>query len=117
MLAYIIRRLLLLIPVLLIVGVIVFTLMHLTPGDAASVMLGRDATEEQKIALRERLGLNEPIPVQFINWFWAALRLDFGDSLFMGKPVWTFSPPRAPVIEDTAPLISFSTPPRPSLIP
>jgi peptide/nickel transport system permease protein len=86
-LAYIIRRLLLLIPVLLIVGVIVFTLMHLTPGDAASVMLGRDATEEQKIALRERLGLNEPIPVQFINWFWAALRLDFGDSLFMGKPV------------------------------
>ncbi|MDF3043510.1 MAG: binding-protein-dependent transport system inner rane component, partial [Thermomicrobiales bacterium] len=87
MLAYIIRRLLLLIPVRLIVGVIVFTLMHLTPGDAASVMLGRDATEEQKIALRERLGLNEPIPVQFINWFWAALRLDFGDSLFTGKPV------------------------------
>ena len=41
MLAYIIRRILLLIPVLLIVGVIVFTLMHLTPGDAASVMLGR----------------------------------------------------------------------------
>ena len=87
MLAYIIRRLLLLIPVLLIVGVIVFTLMHLTPGDAASVMLGRDATEEQKIALRERLGLDQPVPVQFINWFWAALRLDFGNSLFMGKPV------------------------------
>lgn len=87
MLAYIIRRLLLLIPVLLIVGVIVFTLMHLTPGDPASVMLGRDATEEQKIALRERLGLNEPVPVQFVNWFWSALRLDFGDSLFLGKPV------------------------------
>jgi peptide/nickel transport system permease protein len=86
-LAYIIRRLLLLIPVLLIVGVIVFTLMHLTPGDPASVMLGRDATEEQKIALRERLGLNEPVPVQFVNWFWSALRLDFGDSLFLGKPV------------------------------
>ncbi len=87
MLAYIIRRLLLLIPVLLIVGVIVFTLMHLTPGDPASVMLGRDATEEQKIALRERLGLNEPVPVQFVNWFLSALRLDFGDSLFLGKPV------------------------------
>jgi peptide/nickel transport system permease protein len=86
-LAYIIRRLLLLIPVLLIVGVIVFTLMHLTPGDPASVMLGRDATEEQKIALRERLGLNEPVPVQFVNWFGSALRLDFGDSLFLGKPV------------------------------
>ena len=68
-LAYIIRRLLLLIPVLLIVGVVVFTLMHLTPGDPASVMLGREATQEQKDALRERLGLNEPIPVQFFSWF------------------------------------------------
>ncbi len=87
MLAYIIRRLLLLIPVLLIVGVIVFTLMHLTPGDPASVMLGRDATEEQTEALRERLGLNEPVPVQFLNWFGKALRLDFGESLFIGKPV------------------------------
>ena len=87
MLAYIIRRLLLLIPVLLIVGVIVFTLMHLTPGDPASVMLGREATEEQKEALRERLGLDEPVPVQFVNWFWGVLRLDFGESLFIGKPV------------------------------
>ena len=87
MVAYIIRRLLLLIPVLLIVGVVVFTLMHLTPGDPASVMLGRDATPEQKEVLRERLGLNEPIPVQFVAWFTSALRLDFGDSLFIGKPV------------------------------
>ena len=87
MVAYIIRRLLLLIPVLLIVGVVVFTLMHLTPGDPASVMLGRDATEEQKVALRERLGLNEPVPVQFVTWFGSALRLDFGDSLFLGMPV------------------------------
>jgi peptide/nickel transport system permease protein len=85
--SYIIRRLLLLIPVLLIVGVVVFTLMHLTPGDPASVMLGRDATPEQKEVLRERLGLNEPVPVQFVNWFGRALRLDFGDSLFLGKPV------------------------------
>ena len=87
MLAYIIRRLLLLIPVMLLVGVIVFTLMHLTPGDPASIMLGREATEEQKEALRERLGLNEPVPVQFVNWFSNALRLDFGESLFIGKPV------------------------------
>ncbi len=87
MLAYIVRRLLLLIPVLLIVGVVVFTLMHLTPGDPAAVMLGREATTEQKEALRERLGLNEPVPVQFVAWFRNALRLDFGDSLFIGKPV------------------------------
>jgi peptide/nickel transport system permease protein len=86
-LAYVIRRLLLLVPVLLIVGIIVFGLMHLTPGDPAAVMLGRDATLEQKEALRERLGLNEPIQVQFLNWFGNALRLDFGESLFIGKPV------------------------------
>jgi peptide/nickel transport system permease protein len=79
--------LLLLVPVLLIVGIIVFGLMHLTPGDPAAVMLGRDATLEQKEALRERLGLNEPIQVQFLNWFGNALRLDFGESLFIGKPV------------------------------
>jgi len=85
--AYIIRRLFLLIPVLMIVGVIVFTLIHLTPGDPASVMLGRDATIEQKVALREQLGLNEPFHIQLVEWFGNALRLDFGDSLFIGKPV------------------------------
>ncbi|CAA9555916.1 MAG: ABC transporter, permease protein 1 (cluster 5, nickel/peptides/opines) [uncultured Thermomicrobiales bacterium] len=87
MIAFIVRRLLLLFPVLLIVGVIVFTLVHLTPGDPASVMLGRDATTEQKDALREQLGLDEPFHVQFVQWFGDALRLDFGDSLFIGKPV------------------------------
>jgi len=87
MLAYILRRLLLLIPVLLIVGVVVFGLMHLTPGDPAAVMLGREATLEQKEALRQRLGLNAPIQVQFFNWFGSALRFDFGESLFIGKPV------------------------------
>jgi peptide/nickel transport system permease protein len=79
--------LLLLIPVLIIVGVIVFGLMHFIPGDPASAMLGRDATVEQKEALRARLGLDEPVPVQFVTWFGNALRLDFGESLFMHQPV------------------------------
>ena len=87
MTAYIIRRLLLLFPVLMIVGIIVFTLLHLAPGDPASMMLGREATLEQKEALREQLGLNEPLPVQFVDWFWGVLQLDFGESLFIGKPV------------------------------
>jgi peptide/nickel transport system permease protein len=86
-LAFIIRRLLLLVPVLVIVGIVVFLLMHLTPGDPAAVMLGREATLEQKVALRARLGLDRPLPVQFVQWFGNALRLDFGDSLFIGKPV------------------------------
>ena len=87
MTSYIIRRLLLLIPVLLIVGVIVFSLVHLTPGDPVSMMLGREATSEQKDALREQLGLNEPIHIQFVEWVSGIVRLDFGDSLFMGVPV------------------------------
>jgi peptide/nickel transport system permease protein len=86
-LAFIVRRLLLLIPVLLIVGVIVFALLHLAPGDPASMLLGRDATTEQKEALRAQLGLDEPLAVQFVDWLWGVLRLDFGDSLFIGKPV------------------------------
>jgi peptide/nickel transport system permease protein len=87
MLTYIVRRIVLLIPVLIIVGLIVFTLIHLTPGDPASVMLGREATIEQKEALREQLGLNEPFLTQIVDWFWNALHLDFGESLFIGKPV------------------------------
>src|SRR5262245_63263201 len=84
---FIVRRLLLLVPVLLIVGVIVFTLLHLAPGDPASMMLGREATIEQEEALEERLGLNEPLRVQFGKWFWGVLQGDFGESLFIGKPV------------------------------
>ncbi|MEX1157706.1 MAG: ABC transporter permease [Thermomicrobiales bacterium] len=87
MTAYILRRLALLVPVLLIVGVVVFTLVHLTPGDPASIMLGREATQEQKDALRERLGLNEPFHIQFVEWFGNALMLDFGESLFLNQPV------------------------------
>jgi peptide/nickel transport system permease protein len=85
--AYIVRRLLLLFPVLLIVGIITFALLHIAPGDPASMFLGRDATPEQKEALRQQLGLDEPILVQFAEWFWGVLHLDFGESLFIGKPV------------------------------
>jgi peptide/nickel transport system permease protein len=85
--AYIIRRLLLLIPVLTIVAVIVFSLVHLTPGDPTSAMLGRDALPEERAALREELGLNKPLLEQFVDWSLGALQLDFGESFFIGKPV------------------------------
>ena len=87
MTTYILRRLALLLPVLVVVGVVVFTLIHLTPGDPAAVILGPEASQEDVERLREQLGLNEPLPVQFIDWFAGALRLDFGDSLFLGIPV------------------------------
>jgi peptide/nickel transport system permease protein len=76
MVAFIIRRLLLLIPVLLIVGTITFSLLHLAPGDPASMMLGREATLEQKEALRKQLGLDDPLPVQFGVWIKDVAQLD-----------------------------------------
>ena len=86
MLRYIIRRLILLVPVIVIVGTIVFVLIHSTPGDPAAVILGPDATTELE-ALRDRLGLNEPLIWQYLHWFSDALRLDFGESIFPGQPV------------------------------
>jgi peptide/nickel transport system permease protein len=76
-----------LIPVILIVGIIVFALIHLTPGDPAAVILGDQATPEAVANLREQLGLNDPLPVQFIHWFSGVLHFDFGESIFMGEPV------------------------------
>jgi peptide/nickel transport system permease protein len=87
MTTYILRRLIMLIPVLLVVGIVVFALVHLTPGDPAAVILGQNATSEQIKQLRDELGLNDPLPVQFVRWFGGVLRLDFGDSIFLNRPV------------------------------
>jgi peptide/nickel transport system permease protein len=87
MTAYILRRLVLLVPVLLVVAVVVFALVHLTPGDPAAVILGDRATAEDIARLRNQLGLNDPLPVQFVRWFGNILRLDFGESIFLGEPV------------------------------
>lgn len=84
---YILRRLLLLIPVILIVGIVVFTLVHLTPGDPAAVILGPDATTEQVERLREQLGLNEPFYLQFFEWMAGVARGDLGQSLYLNMPV------------------------------
>jgi peptide/nickel transport system permease protein len=87
MTSYILRRLVMLVPVLIVVGVVVFGLVHLTPGDPAAVILGDRATPEDIARLRDQLGLNDPLPVQFVRWFSNVLRLDFGESIFLGEPV------------------------------
>lgn len=87
MTAYILRRLVMLIPVILVVGIVVFALVHLTPGDPAAVILGDRATDEDIQRLRDQLGLNDPLPVQFLRWFGGVLVLDFGDSIFLGETV------------------------------
>lgn len=87
MTGFILRRLVLMIPVLVIVAVIIFSLLHVTPGDPAALLAGEDATAEQVEEMRERLGLNEPFHTQFIDWFANALRLDLGESIFLRQPV------------------------------
>ena len=72
---------------LLLVAVFAFLLVHITPGDPASYMLGPLASEQQVHDLREVLGLNEPVYVQFKRWFIRVLHGDLGESIFMSIPV------------------------------
>lgn len=84
---YISRRIAAALPVFVIVGIVVFLLMHLTPGDPAAIILGPEATPEQVATLRRELGLDRPIWVQFANWFMNLVRGDWGTSIFMEEPV------------------------------
>jgi peptide/nickel transport system permease protein len=86
MLAFIIRRLLQAVLVMLVVGLISFCLFQFV-GDPINNMVGQETTLAQREALRERLGLNDPIPVQFVKWVSHAVQGDFGLSYRMGKPV------------------------------
>ena len=80
---YIIKRLLSLIPVLFIVSIAIFLLIHITPGDPAAMMLGDQATNEAIAQLRDSLGLNDPLPVQYFRWIRDIFRGDLGTSLFI----------------------------------
>jgi peptide/nickel transport system permease protein len=87
MTAYILRRLIALLPVLLIVATVGFFLIYLTPGDPAAVMLGPDATEEELTVLRHAMGLDKPLLVQLYRWYTRVLRGDLGYSIFLQRPV------------------------------
>src|SRR5574341_2192614 len=87
MTAYVGRRLLGIIPVLALVAVTAFLLIHLVPGDPAVVMLGNEATAAQLQTLRAQLGLDRSLPEQFVWWIAQVLRGNMGDSFFLGRPV------------------------------
>ena len=87
MLAFVVRRLAALVPVLFVVAVFVFSLIHITPGDPAAYMLGPSASPAEVEHLRGVLGLNLPLYQQFVIWLGHALRGDLGQSIFMGIPV------------------------------
>ncbi len=87
MLTFIIRRLLQAVPVVIGVTILVFSLMHLIPGDPAQIIAGEAAPPAQVEALRERLGLNDPIPVQYFKYIGRLVRGDLGQSIRSSRPV------------------------------
>ncbi len=87
MLGYIIRRLGSTVLVMVIVGVFVFLLLHLSPGDPAAIVAGDNATPDQIAQIRDRLGLDDPLPVQFVRWSGGVLKGDLGISIFSNEPV------------------------------
>jgi peptide/nickel transport system permease protein len=82
MLGFILRRLLATVPVLLIVAVLVFLMLRLTPGDPAAILAGDAASSEQIAAIRASLGLDRPLPVQFAIWIGNLARGELGQSYF-----------------------------------
>jgi peptide/nickel transport system permease protein len=85
--SYLLRRILTVIPVMLVVAIVVFMMLRLTPGDPASIIAGDAATSEDIAVIREKLGLERPIVVQFGIWIRNILTGDFGESFYYKRPV------------------------------
>jgi peptide/nickel transport system permease protein len=88
---YVLKRLLLIVPTLLGVASLVFLIMRVIPGDVTLLILGGDQAGRvdaaQIAAMKHRLGIDQPLLVQFGTWLWGVLRFDFGTSLWSGRPV------------------------------
>ncbi len=106
MTVFMLRRLIQTIPVIIGVTFIVFSLMHLIPGDPAVIMAGETAPDEQVERMRERLGLNDPIHVQYLKYMGNLLQGDLGQSVRSSRPVWDEIKPR---IRVTVALSLYST--------
>jgi peptide/nickel transport system permease protein len=84
---YVMRRLAWTLPTLLLVGLLVFMLMRLVPGDPAMLILGDSATPEQLATMRAEYGLDKPLPLQFVYWLGEVVQGDLGRSITSGEPV------------------------------
>ena len=87
MLQFLLRRLAALLPVLLVVSLVVFLILRLAPGDPAAVIAGNSATNEEIDKIRNQLGLDRSIPVQYGIWLGRVLQGDLGYSFYLNKPV------------------------------
>lgn len=102
MLAYIVRRIMIMIPTLLGVSVIVFLMLHMTPGDPAELLLGERATEEALDELRLHLGLKEPLYVQYGLFLKRLLKGDLGETIWTRQKVWVEVKQRFPATIELA---------------
>src|SRR6202790_3540904 len=87
MVSYILRRIVATLPVMAIVALFVFSLLHLAPGDPAVVIAGDQASPADVERIRQSLGLDRPFLVQFGSWLWGILHGDLGTSIFTSLPV------------------------------
>jgi peptide/nickel transport system permease protein len=87
MLSYIVNRLIGMVAVMFIVATVVFVIIRVTPGDPAAVMLGPDAQPSDIVELRSKLGLDQPLPVQYVTWLGQIAIGDLGQSIFLNQPV------------------------------
>jgi len=102
MLAYIIRRIFILIPTLLGMSLIVFLMLHFTPGDPAELLMGERATDEALAQIREHLGLNEPLHVQYGMFLKRLAKGDLGETIWTRQKVWTEVKQRFPATIELA---------------
>lgn len=94
---YVLRRLVGMIVVMFLVATIVFVISHVIPGDPAAVMLGPTATAADIAALRTRLGLDAPLPLQYVQFLGSVIHLRLGESIFLGRSVTEALAERAPL--------------------
>lgn len=87
MLAFILKRILATIPVVIFVALFVFSLLYFAPGDPAAIIAGDRASPEQVAAIRESLGLDRPYLARFGDWSWRLIHGDLGNSIFTNQPV------------------------------
>lgn len=84
---YFVKKVGILLLTLVVISIVTFWLFHIVPGDPAASMLGTSASQEQLEDLRKELGLDQPLPTQYMNWIKGAVKGDFGTSIMYKKPV------------------------------
>ena len=102
MLRYILRRIVHLVPVLFVVSIVIFSITLLLPGDPTLAILGDQASQAERLAMRQKMGLDRPIILQYLTWLGSAFTGDFGRSLRTQEPVASVCVP-PPVTDRFAP--------------